>query len=334
MKEMSDHELQLLLSVAKADSPDGLRFWATCHVVQDLSEWGARTSIWLHGCQCFHHQTKKEQEACRLKGRRAVELALGAWRTFIQDLKDLGLSQDSLFALNRLEEYGDRQYASLLLEGFQDCRTKMELRCVQAWSFWDLFPFSILRMCSHFISPANDQSESREHCLDLMKQYDKAESKVSLGPLAYYFFGEERNRKSLHKWAVRGHHLRKELEMLLLGYSTCLTVMQRLEARHHLANLALSAGRALSPAGLMAGLRRKFNGDLTHPTFRPALAELLNQFDGLVLQPWNSRKELLQIVYGYGLNDLHPDTTWEEQQMLRHATLAEGLQSGKIPDIC
>ena len=326
MKEMSEHELELLSSVANQDSHDGLRFWATCHVVQDLSEWGAKTSMWFHGCQCFHHQTKKEQEACRLKGRRGVQLALGAWRTFVQDLKDMGLSPGSLLALHKLEAGGDQQYASFLLEGFQNCRAMMELRCVQAWSFWDVLPFTILRMCSHFVSANNDQSESRKHCLDLMKEYDRTESKASLGVIAYHFFGVEKNRKPLRKWAVHGQKLPRELEMLLLGYSTCLTVMQRLEARHHLANVALSSGRALSPAALMAGLRRRLNHDLTHPTFRPALADLLNQFDRLVPQKWNSRKELLQIVYGYGLDDLHPDISFEEQQLARQAALSQSLQ--------
>lgn len=81
----------------------------------------------------------------------------------------------------------------------------------------------------------------------------------------------------------------------MLGFSTGLNVMQRLEARHHLVNLALARGRALSVPGVISGLRRRFNQDLQQQSFREELPKLLNDFDQLVLQPWDSQRQLLQL---------------------------------------
>lgn len=58
------------------------------------------------------------------------------------------------------------------------------------------------------------------------------------------------------------------------------------------------------------------------------LPDLMNSFEDLVAKPWGSRNELIQIVYGFGLDDLHPDISKEEQQMARHAALTTCLAEG------
>lgn len=323
-KEMSQKELDMLTSIAKTDSPDGLKFWATAFTVDALSSWGVETSVWLHGCMCSSHETEKHQKQRRLKGRRAIQLALGAWKEFIHNLKTISLKREALSAISMLEtlEDGGARYAQFLLRCFQDCKAMMELRARQAWTFWDSLPFSILELCRHYVDKSTDESWSRQRALELMQVFDSCQSKTSLGAVSWYFFGNETNRVHMIKWARNGVALPDSLKHLLLAYSTSLTVMQRLEARHHLVNQSLSRGRALSVPGVMAELRRRFNGDLSQPSYREQLPQLLNQFDQLVPQHWDSHKQLLEIVYGFGLDQLHPDTTWEEKQMMRLADQA------------
>ena len=326
---MSQHELDMIAEIADVNSPAGVKFWATCLTVQCLSDWGVSTSVWFHSCACTHHQTDKEKQQCRLKGRRAVELAAGAWHSFTDSLSDLKLTPVALNEISKLEKIGNQDskaYASSLMQNFQDCRSMMVFRSQQAWSFWDSMPFSILQMAKHLVPPLVAESVSRAHAENLLREFDASTNKTSLGMIAWHFFGHDNNRKRLLEW-IRGGRLSRDLEQMLLGYATCLCVMQRLEARHHLVNLALSHGRASSPAATMSNLRRRMNGDVQHPEFQQLLPQLLDRFSKLVPESWDSRKQLLEIVYGYGLSQLHPDTTFEEQRMARHAALTDSLGS-------
>lgn len=51
------------------------------------------------------------------------------------------------------------------------------------------------------------------------------------------------------------------------------------------------------------------------------LPQLFNNFDALVAQSWTSRRELLGLVYGFSLDSLHPDTSFEERQLSRQAAM-------------
>ena len=57
-------------------------------------------------------------------------------------------------------------------------------------------------------------------------------------------------------------------------YISSLTVMQRLESRHHLVNARLSFGRATLPASLSAALRRGQNADLKQDSYKSVLLNL------------------------------------------------------------
>ena len=322
-KEMSDNELRMIAEVSDMSSSAGLKFWATCFTVECLSDWGVSISVWLHGCSCTH-ETDKAKEQCGLKGRRAVELASGRWHDFIKSLNDLKVSNAALAAISQLSRSGDDGTATFLLTCFQDCKAAMLFRSRQAWSFWDSMPFSILKMCQHIVFPHIGESVSREHAGELLSEFDSSESKASLGVIPWNFFGNDNNRPRMLNW-IHGHPLSEDLQQLLVGYASSLCVMQRLESRHHLVNSELSRGRASSPPATMANLRRRLNGDCQHPMFRELLPKLLNSFSELVPHEWNSRKDLLEILYGHGLNELHPDTTFEEQQMSRHSALTDRL---------
>ena len=71
----------------------------------------------------------------------------------------------------------------------------------------------------------------------------------------------------------------------------------------------------------MANLRRSLNKDLEQLAFREQLPMLLEKFASLLPSEmvWNSRKELLEQVYGYGLDQLHPDTSFKEAEIDQHA---------------
>ena len=269
----------------------------------------------MHGCRCSH-ETEKEQKHCHLKGRRAINLACGHWKVFIEELKALTLDRNALAAISKLTDF-DESFAQFVQTCFQDCKAKMELRSRRAWTFWGGLPFSVLEMCRHYVDTTIDEEWSRLRASELVLEYDASDSKTSLGVVSYYFFGDPTNRRHILAWAKDNRPLPTHLVHLLLGYSTSLTVMQRLEARHHLVNLAVSRGRALSVPGVISGLRRRFNGDQCQQSFKQELPDLLNRFDELVPQAWESKKELLELVYGYGLDQLHPDTTWGDQQIAR-----------------
>lgn len=132
---MSDGELKLIEEIADSNSQEGLKFWATCLVVECLSDWGVSTSVWFHGCSCSHHENEKAKNACKLKGRRAVELADGAWHHILNAFRDVKLSTGAISAISRLSVSGDKDFASSLLTSFQDCKSMMEFRSMQAWGF-------------------------------------------------------------------------------------------------------------------------------------------------------------------------------------------------------
>jgi hypothetical protein len=63
----------------------------------------------------------------------------------------------------------------------------------------------------------------------------------------------------------------------------------------------------LQPPGVAAELRRRQNPDLREAGFRSMLPSLLERFEELTPQPWQSFNELLRIVYGYDFPSLHGD---------------------------
>ncbi len=265
-KEMTSSELELLTSIASSDSAEGSKFWTTCLVVQILSEWGATTSMWLHGCMC-QHQTDKERKNCRLKGRRGVQLACGEWRVFIETLQTSSLTPECLKSLSRLRDSGQSEWSEFLMQCFQETKASMVMRARQAWSFWSVLPYSILELARHLIDPNHTESASRTRAKELLHQFDNSASKSEMGFATWNVFGHDLHRRAIKKWS-KGQELKRELQDLFMGYSTCLVVMQRLEAKHHLINTSVSRGRAQTPAAVISGLRRMLNKDLTDSSFR------------------------------------------------------------------
>jgi hypothetical protein len=272
-KEMTQHELEHLTSVSSLDSPDGHKFWSTCMVVQVLSGWGASVSVWMHGCMCVHHKTEKEKGRCTLKGRRGVEMASGKWRSFLAELKSLSLTPAALEAIARLRDCGQSEWGDFLMTSFQECKASVEMRCIQAWSFWGSLPYSILELASHFVNPNHPETASRSRARDLLETFDNQPGKSEFGFATWNIFGDPTSRGELVSW-IEGQPLSNELRDLFIGYGSSLLVMQRLEGRHHLINLSMSRGRAQKPSAIIAGLRRVRNKDLITSTFRGLLSDL------------------------------------------------------------
>lgn len=214
-KEMTSSELELLTSVSSPDSPDGNKFWATCMVVQVLSEWGATISMWLHGCM-RQHNTEKEKKNCKLKGRRAVQLACGEWKTFLETLKQTCLTADCLESLSTLRGSGQSDWADYLMQCFQETKARMEMRGRQAWSFWAVLPYSILELARHWIDPQHTESASRTRAKELLSEFDNCLSKSEMGFASWNVFGHHVHRKAIKRWA-RGDPLTRELQDLFMG---------------------------------------------------------------------------------------------------------------------
>jgi hypothetical protein len=80
-KELTNDELSMLREAAGCDEDKIAyhRFWATAELVQTLCSWGIGVSAFLHACPCH-------PEACKMKGRRAVNMASGAWQNMVKEL--------------------------------------------------------------------------------------------------------------------------------------------------------------------------------------------------------------------------------------------------------
>lgn len=325
-KELTSSEWEMLVDIVNPASAAHSKFWAYCLVIQCLSDWGVAISKWMHQCRCCHHVTKKERDTCHMKGRCGIEMAMGTWKEFLSTLANLKLSPQAAEMLSRLDD----ETSQKLLRSFQDCKHEMEFRGKQAWSFWDCLPHKLLSMGHHFLTASlHDEQKSRKRAVCLLEEYDSCTDKPSLGVVSWYVFSRHRN--DLLHWCVEEKPMSSNLRSILFGYCSSLLVMQRLEGRHHLVNIRLTKGRALLPAGLMADLRRKQHPDLRMVEFRNMFPELLRNLSELVPDSsWQSRRELLKRVYGFGLEDLHPDVS-AEQALMDKTTAASKSQSDATP---
>ena len=185
--------------------------------VQNLSDWGVEVSVWLHDCPCAH-ALDKERSTCNLKGRNALPLACGAWHAFTKKLQECGLSPSAtiLHAQLKSQTEEDKSFASHLLSEFHDCKAMMLLRLRQAFSFWDALPFAILRMGRHLAFPATTEDESRTVASHLLKEYEDAPSKASLGVVSWFFFGQATNHQHIISW-INGEVLHYNIVGELLG---------------------------------------------------------------------------------------------------------------------
>ena len=82
----------------------------------------------------------------------------------------------------------------------------------------------------------------------------------------------------------------------LIGYSTALVCMQRLESRHSVLKRMLSFRLRQNPATLSASIRRRQNRDLEQPKFQQNLVEYLSSIGELYQGQWSCKTQLLAQV--------------------------------------
>ena len=116
----------------------------------------------------------------------------------------------------------------------------------------------------------------------------------------------------------------------LLGYSTGLVVMQRLESRHSLLKRFLAWRHKQFPATLSAALRRRENQDLESPDFQANLADLLSCIGELDVGEWTCKTQFLEKVTGASALAIHDSLAEERKQKdAFHAELA--IAAGQKP---
>ena len=319
-KDISAIEWNMLMGVVDPNSAETAKFWATALLVSSLSDWGVMVSKQMHACPCQHHETDRDRSLCNLKGRCAILMANGLWQEFISDLQNVRITWECEELLHELPP--DTQKS--LRDTFAECKNQMIFRSMQAWSFWKTLPYSILAIGYHLISESKaDEDNDKTKCRRLLAEYDSSPSKASLGLVTWNFFGRPDIRRVVQDWLEGQKSMGPKLKQMLIGYGTALIVMQRLEGRHHLVQINVSKGRALSPGGVFADLRRARHKDLRMPEFRQQLPALMAGVSDLVPH-WTSRRDMLRQIYGYGLEQLHEDVTAEEAIIE-----SKGLQSNQ-----
>jgi hypothetical protein len=326
--EMTTAEVSMIKTIAAGTTQGpGLRFWATAHIVQLLCCWGTSISIFLHSCPC-HKLGTPAQKKCKMKGRQCVAMASGKWLEFIDSLKAIVVDAGAVKAwyyLERLRDSGDGEFADMLLSNLQACKATMVFRCMQAWGFWGMLPWRVLAMAQHLVNTTVAEQVSLTVGRMLYKQYQASQNKSRFGKVAWVFFDE---RGSLHQFVfawLSGQSMHDSLLQHLLGYATALYVMQRLEAKHHYLHVDVSHSRAISPPALIAGLRRRANADLQDSRFRSQLPVLMSSFHELVPFQSASFQDLLEMVYGYGLPQLHADLSQAQACFKRFSALKDAL---------
>lgn len=251
---------------------------------------------------------------CKFNGRRLIELASGAAASFAETLKALshvscGKAVDSMRALQQMA--GGGSVVQEVAQMFSAGKAAMLLRFEQASSFYMKYPWSLPRLLKFTLLPEDSVSvlESRAFAQELLDLH--AQKKLPSGTFGDKFF-QPPMLEALKQWAGGGSQIDNELLKELLGYGLALTVMQRLESKHHLVHQRASVARAGSAAYHSANLRRKQNQDVLDTGFRLNLESYLQRFDELVPEEWSSKSELAKLVSGHHLSIMFADTAAEE----------------------
>ena len=218
-------------------------------------------------------------------------------------------------ALRSLSTMGLQQVAETIKQAFLVAKRKVMLRFEQGTSYYSTFPWSIVKLLGPVVVPAGPsrqqaERDSRTFASELCELFDKGQLSAASGTFASQFF-EGDLLTALRSWgkdsASLGAPMADALFQLLLAYGLALVSMQRLEGRHHLVNLRMSASRASAAATVSAALRRRQNGDAHHPTFRAEFEDHLQSLDLLVPEAWDSAAELHRLVSGHHLSIMFQD---------------------------
>ena len=296
-----------------SDPAERVRFWACFWAFYIIQAWGFNIQTWTHKCPC---EESHGDGCCNMRGRRLIELADGKCDEFLRDLQGLLIEArpEAAKALQELEKL-DAAEAGMLRNCFLMGKRGTEVRFRQSTSFYTTFPWNLPKLLSYILLPCESRDmgirESQKFAMSLVADFDGG--LLQTNTYADKFFAGELGQ-ALRAWGlgnvtVMGEKLFHEL----LRYSLSLIVMQRLESRHHLVGMKISAGRANAAATASAMLRRRLNDDSKQEAFAESFEDYLQQFERLVPESWNSMKELHRLISGHHLEVMFRDVTFEDQ---------------------
>jgi hypothetical protein len=342
--DFKSEEVTMLLAIARDDTV-GCKFWACCFTIAPIATWGAKISSFFHSCPVHGFLwPKKSCKDCIWKGRMAVVLARGDWLvTFKAELinLDMGLADDYLRRC-------DAAYSRQMMEDFNNCRFAMAQRMDQSFGFWLEIPWTSCAIaaplfCSDTTSDAflSEVRYSKQHAAKCVHDFDRGLARdrnlTNMNRFLYdSTFPDNLNlRRAVNDWITNDCvTMFPVLATELLGYCSAQTVIQLLEAVHHLVNQRQGYARAGLPASLSSSLRRRQNDDLSQTLFRENLGRYLSSLDTLLPGSFDSRSDLIRNVYGFSLESMHGDADDVAEQLNAVKTTARSLVIPRPLAIC
>ena len=306
-----------------ADSKERDRFWACFWCYYPLQEWGFRVQMYSHECPCKLLHSEEEvarKQPCKWQGRKLIEMASGACTTFKQELESLS-PDGSQLATQAFARLNCPETIAKLRQSFQLAKQRMLLRWSQTTSFYEQFPWNIVRLLLYITKPLCERGTaiamSKQFAQTLVNSFEAGELPDTFANV--FFQGHLGNE--LRRWCDPSTEVMDDqLFSQLLSYGLALTVMQRLESRHHLVSQKVVVGRANSALAVSAYLRRKQNCDWKHESFKTNFARYLTELHRLVPEPWHSMAELHRLVSGHWLELMFRDTAREDQLIKQQTT--------------
>lgn len=150
--DLSSEEISTLRMAAGQESEEAAAtFWMMAMLMHPLTVFGHNVLAWMSACPC--NCERKSQ--CQLKGRRAIEMALGKMKDFVRDLSSLPLNRFALEARQTLQNLNPAA-ANSLKDQFNFARGNITLRMKQCFSFWEERPWSILCIAECLLDKARD----------------------------------------------------------------------------------------------------------------------------------------------------------------------------------
>ena len=321
--DMGRDELAALTDMLKDEHSQAF-FWAMAWLEYMVHSWGFSVSRWLHGCPCHsaleRSTENQDMKCCKWNGRRLIQVSEGKLLQFCNELLgmtvgDCSFARDALSKLKGI----DMEAAMSLHNSFQISIKRVALRFKQATSYLVEFLWSLPKLLG-FTVPNTDKElkkrESKEFARKLLEEFDSGKLKPPCHFDRFFKPGEQLGQ-SLRFWASETDTCDVMPEALfteLVGYSACLLVMQRLEARHHLVSQRMSVARASTPMTLSANLRRSSNSDSHEMAFRENFELYLSQFHTLLPDEYmyTGRLELSRLVSGYHFDIMFADRSTEQ----------------------
>lgn len=144
--------------------------------------------------------------------------------------------------IEQLQQHERHDLIDDIQEGFATAKRLLESRFIQYTSFLEQPPWSLVSLLEYLLpQPTGEMTSavarSRKRALKILRAYD-SNKLGNVGDVGAKFL-QTTHRSALERWG-RGidHFMNQQLFRDLVSWASSLLVMQRLEAKHHLAHAA------------------------------------------------------------------------------------------------